>query len=178
MTDPAKDFRYILDGEEVEAYQITEESRYAQSLWPEWLDSRQFITQDGAHYYGESEQPVPLFYWMVLRRGAIEIMSWQVMETAQKVVPFEPEVFEESDDEQGIAPIEQAAAAHTSEVKLLTEVTMAFEMLTQDEVSAGTKILREALASRTTWCNCSPGECKQVGEKIGCRMHSPLVNGG
>ncbi len=173
MTDATLDFRYILNGDEVEAYQITEESRYAQKLWPDWLDSRQFITQDGQHFFGEAEMPIPQYGWLILRGGGIDVVTWQVMEQAEKVVPIVAEVLEEV-DERGISlsAVDQAPAVDD---KLLNEVTMAYEMLQLGETSAAEKILRTSLSNRTTWCNCQPGNCKNVGDKIGCREHSPLV---
>ncbi len=179
MTDAAMDFRYVLDGEEVEAFQITEETRYAQKLWPDWLDSRSFITQDGQQFFGEAEIPIPYYGWLVLRGGDIKVTTWQIMEQAEKIVQRVIEAPEET-NELGLAAV--ATEIHTQAVvpddKLLNEVTMAYEMLKDGEVSAAEKILRNSLSDRTTWCNCQPGNCQKIGEKIGCRAHSPLVESG
>ena len=167
------DFRYILDGQEIEAYQITDETRYQQKQWPEWLDSRDFLTIDGMPWLqvGNEEIPIPQYGWIIVRGGVKEVVGWQTMENAEKVVPDVPKAFEE----EATDPSQPPAVTKSHDDKLLTEVTVAYELLKNEEYSAAEKVIRKSLSDRTEWCNCTPGNCQKVGEKAGCREHSPLL---
>ena len=47
----SKDFRYTMpDGSVVEGFQMTEDMRYQEKKWPEWMNSRYLVTYDhGEH---------------------------------------------------------------------------------------------------------------------------------
>lgn len=172
MADPAKDFRYTLDGAEIEGYQITDASRYQQSEWPDWLDSRNFLTIDNDNWIvinGE-ELPIPELGWLVKHKdGRMTIVDAFAFENAVKVVPHVPETFDLPTTE------EFTERLLGQDDKLLAEVTMAFEMMLEGEHSAAQSILRNSLSDRTVWCECTPGNCQKTGGKLGCRVNSPLV---
>ena len=89
MTDAKMDFRYTKDGVEVEGYQITDESRYQDKLWPSWLSSSDFLTVDGLHWIklGVEEFPIPKFGWIVQHSdGHKTIVPALEFETYVKVV--------------------------------------------------------------------------------------------
>jgi len=69
-----------------------------------------------------------------------------------------------------------AEAAGMVSSTLRPKVEIAYEMLLDDDDSAGLKVLRQALADETDWCNCAPGSCIG-GPRWGCRQNSPLVAG-
>ena len=167
MTDPAKDFRYTIGDVTVEAYQITESSRFAQKLWPEWLDSRSFLTIDGAAWFvlDGKEVEIPALAWIVRQpSGQLSFVDALDFENYAKVVPHVLEVFDDA----------SAAAVPAAPVDddLLAEVREAFEMLQMGEDESALKRLRDSRAARAGWCECAPGLCDKQ-DKWGCRQHSP-----
>lgn len=96
----AKDFRYALDGQEVEAFQLHEGSRYQEGDWPEWMNSRMLMTkenEDGVKTHwlniNDVETEISAFGWIVkYPDGSISTVSYDVMETAAKVVREPPRV--------------------------------------------------------------------------------------
>jgi len=86
------DFRYTLDGKEVEAFQVTEDSRYQERLWPDWMHSKMLLTYDGKEYlkWGEhkdEEMAIPEYGWLVRSaNGDVRAVGYEVMETAIKLV--------------------------------------------------------------------------------------------
>lgn len=84
-----KDFRYVLDGEEIEAIQLTKESRYAQKQWPDWLDPRMLVTYDHGEQrlkVGEQETVIPELGWIAKTRKGVTVIDPFEMEAAAKVV--------------------------------------------------------------------------------------------
>lgn len=162
------DFRYTLGDIEVEAYQITEATRYQDKLWPEWIDSRWFMTVDGATWIklGGEELPFPYLSWLVNKDGAISVCDPFKFEEYSKVVPVEPETFDE--------PVEHTATVVSGDDGLLFEVMAAFILLKDGKTDEAALSLRVALSQRTQWCNCAPGQCENA-DPIGCREKSPLV---
>ena len=173
MTDPKMDFRYTKDGIEVEAYQITDESRY--QLDPSWLDSNDFLTIDGLHWIklGGEELPLPQYGWIVLHSdGRKTIVPALEFETYVKVVPLAPDPMLQTAEAVSGAVSEYSFA--TSE--LLVDVQVAIELLQGGNNEDALKHLVGVIAKRVVWCTCAPGEC--VGaDKWSCRTKSPLVQG-
>jgi len=184
MPDPSMDFRYIKDGIEVEGYQITEETRYQDKLWPAWLDSRDFITVDGSPWIkiGGEELPIPQYGWLVMwpdgHKGIVPAMEF---ETYVKVVPLEPDPML-AEAEAAEAPAVQNEI-ETSE--LLVDIQTAIEMLhmgaSQAEnglppaAEAALDHLMATIVKRVVWCNCPPDQC-DGGDVWSCRTKSPLVS--
>ena len=106
MTD--KDFRYTLpDGTEVEGFQLTEQTRYREKDWPDWMDSRFLITYEGGEQrliINDAETVIPKFGWIVKYPGnAIKAVDYTVMEEADKVVKeVQVVVPEQAVDEEGL----------------------------------------------------------------------------
>lgn len=97
----AADFRYEMpDGSTVEAFQMHEGSRYQQSNWPEWMDSKMLMTKQSAggkntHWLviGESETEIPDYGWIMRKPdGRIVTVPYEVMELAKKVVREIPKI--------------------------------------------------------------------------------------
>jgi ribosomal protein L12E/L44/L45/RPP1/RPP2 len=89
MTD--KDFRYTMpDGNVVEAFQLTPQTRYAAKSWPEWMDSRYLVTYEGGEerlVINNVETKIPKLGWIVKQPdGAITAVDYSMMERADKVV--------------------------------------------------------------------------------------------
>lgn len=175
MTDGTTDFRYTIGDETVEGYQITESSRYQEKLWPEWLDSRAFLTIDGQNWIvinGE-EVRIPELAWIVKHGdGRMSIVDAFEFENAVKVVPNPPLA------EIAVFPIVDKDKAYdiqpAIEDELLIEVQGVFAMLKMGAHEDAIKALRGTLSSRVNWCTCSPGQCEKL-EPWGCREQSPLV---
>jgi hypothetical protein len=105
-----------------------------------------------------------------------------------KIVPRTPEEIEAKRAEIAARPQEYVVVADAipipvenvigSQSTLRPKVEIAYEMLLDDwdwaDDSAGLKVLRQALADETDWCNCAPGQCTG-GPRWGCRQNSPLV---
>lgn len=88
-----KDFRYVLEsGEEVEAFQMTPESRYAEKDWPVWMDSRWLMTVEGEEWLNinDQEQKIPEYGWIMNSGGAVTAVPYTLMEKATKVVEDAP----------------------------------------------------------------------------------------
>lgn len=88
------DFRYEMpDGSEVEAFQMTEDMRFQEKLWPEWMHSNYLMTIEGKSWLNISdvETEIPNFGWIVRNAGGtITAVDYSVMEKASKVVPDAP----------------------------------------------------------------------------------------
>jgi hypothetical protein len=89
------DFRYTLDGKEVEAFQVTEETLFAEKRWPAWMNSKMLMTKGdsnstkAAHWLtvDDVETPIPKYGWIVRdSAGNIRAEDYEVMETAIKLV--------------------------------------------------------------------------------------------
>ena len=172
-----RDFRYVKDGVEVEAYQITDESRYAQKEWPDWLDSRQFITVDGQHYFiiGGDEIPIPWLGWILKDTSdRLSLMQALDFENYAKVVPDPPDpmtvdvIADTLIHKSMLGPQDQTVS------DLLLEIQVAIELMQNDNSDNALKHLIAAISKRTTWCECPPGECVG-GDVWSCREKSPLV---
>lgn len=90
-----RDFRYTLDGKEVEAFQVTEDSLFRDDLSPKWMNSKMLMTKGSAdstaakHWLtvDDVETPIPKYGWIVRSAsGEISAVSYEVMETAIKLV--------------------------------------------------------------------------------------------
>jgi hypothetical protein len=169
----AKDFRYMLDGEEVQGFQMTDAMRYQEKLWPDWMDSRYLMTVDGQSWLNvnDVETKIPDLGWIIQKAdGTVTAVSYEVMERAEKVVPDVPDTPVAS-----VTPIETAKPDIVRiDSQLVTECAMAYEMLADGQIEAGTKALRNSLSPRVAWCNCAPGQCAG-GDRISCRLNSPLA---
>ncbi|KPK72263.1 MAG: hypothetical protein AMJ84_04565 [Acidithiobacillales bacterium SM23_46] len=94
------DFRYTMpDGSQVEAFQMTEATRYQEGLWPEWMNSKMLLTSEGdggrkKHYLNvnDVETEIPEYGWIVNRDGNISAVGYEVMETATKVTRVVPKI--------------------------------------------------------------------------------------
>lgn len=92
MTD--KDFRYTLpDGSEVEAFQMTDQTRYREKDWPAWMSSKFLVTYEGGEQrliVNDFETVIPKFGWIIRRAGGeITAVGYEVLEAAVKVVKEE-----------------------------------------------------------------------------------------
>jgi len=96
-----RDFRYTLpDGTEVEAFQVTEASRYQEALYPDWMSSRMWLTTENdkgvkKHYLkvGETETEIPEYGWLMqMPSGNIQVVDYTVMEGATKLVKEIPSI--------------------------------------------------------------------------------------
>ena len=176
MADPAKDFRYTIGDKTIEGYQITEASRYQDKLWPEWLDSRDFISVDGQNCIkiaGE-KLPLPDLSWIVRdATGHMSIVDALEFENYVKVVPLVAERFNE-------IPADIPSAGMTmpaTDDGLLLDCKVVFGMLKIGSPEASQEALKHLttmLSSRTKWCTCAPGQCQKL-DVWGCREKSPLV---
>ena len=172
MTDAAKDFRYTIGDKTVEAYQLTDSSRFQQALWPDWLDSRWFITIDGAPWFelNGQEVPIPDLAWVARdSAGNMSFIDALEFENYVKVVPHVAEVFEPT-----VEPGAAVAAPPAVDDTLLAEVKLAFGALQHGDSELALGILKSALTTRAVWCTCAPGQCEELDPWI-CREKSPLV---
>lgn len=95
-----QDFRYTMpDGSQVEAFQMTEATRYQEGLWPEWMNSKMLLTTEGTggrkkHYLNinDVETEIPEYGWVVNNAGKITAVPYEVMELATKVTRIVPKV--------------------------------------------------------------------------------------
>lgn len=162
------DFRYIApNGEEVEAFQLTETSRYQDKSWPDWLNSRMFMTVNGTEDWlveGSEERKIPQYGWLVKTAGGIQIPDALAFEEYDKVVK---EVVEEVYDEPELHgdPLQDP---------VLIELKVLYEVGEAGGSDAVHKELKNAIARRILWCNCPPGLC-EGGDRWSCRQKSPLV---
>lgn len=92
----SKDFRYrMADGSVVEAFQVTPATRYQENLWPSWMNSKWLMTVDNQEWLNinDVETAIPKFGWIVKREnGAIGVVDYSTMESAEKVVKETPVV--------------------------------------------------------------------------------------
>ena len=89
------DFRYTLGDEEIEAFQMTEDMRFQEKNWPEWMQSSYLMTIDGVSWLNinDVENEIPSYGWIIRRsNGHIHAVEYSVMEKAAKVVPDEEPV--------------------------------------------------------------------------------------
>jgi hypothetical protein len=93
-----RDFRYEMpDGKIVEAFQMTEATRFQEKNWPDWMNSRMLMTKestDGASKTNwltidDVETEIPSYGWLVNDAGRIHAVEYEVMEQARKIVPEE-----------------------------------------------------------------------------------------
>lgn len=93
------DFRYVMpDGSEVEAFQMTEDMRFQEKQWPEWMHSNYLMTIDKQNWLNinDVETEIPNLGWIVRDAGGtINAVDYFVMEKAEKVVPNEAPVRDE-----------------------------------------------------------------------------------
>ena len=175
MADPSKDFRYKIGEVEVEGYQITESSRYQDKLWPDWLNSKDFMTVDGAPWITlqGKELRIPPLAWIVRdasgNRSIVEALDF---ENYVKVVPNVPPSVQLAAVPD--LPVEGPVIHSVHDDELLLDVKVAFELLQLSQYDEALKVLRVALSSRAQWCNCSPGQCEKL-DPWSCRDKSPLV---
>jgi hypothetical protein len=89
------DFRYEMpDGRVVEAFQLTEATRFQEKRWPDWMNSRILMTKeskDGGKKtnwlnINDVETEIPEYGWIVNEDGRITAVDYEVMETAVKLV--------------------------------------------------------------------------------------------
>lgn len=72
---------------------MTEDTRYQEKLWPEWMSSRYFMTIGGQEWLNinDVETEIPPFGWVVrYPSGSISAVDYSVMEAATKLVVDEP----------------------------------------------------------------------------------------
>lgn len=166
MTIP-KDFRYILDGVEIEAIQITQESRYAQKQWPEWLDSRMLVSYEHGEQrlvIGNNEQVIPELGWIVRTPGgSLETVDAFRMEEATKVVQEQPDQHPRAD--ANISDVDLAKAhgielppGHVDERETVVkfeppELTGAVELATTMPAEADRGLLFETRAAFQMLCD-------------------------
>lgn len=191
MTETAPDYRYTLGDIEVVGYQITPLTRFQEQLWPEWL-KMQRLPDEPNRVFSLSGKPDRL--WLSLPTGDVELpsLAWIVMhpdghygvveamdfEQYSKVVPNpEPVVHPPADGIGGnvtalpVAAVENAVGDIT---EMGNEMMSAIKLLQEGKSEEAVDYLIHALAKRTRWCNCPPGQC--AGEGLaGCRVNSPLV---
>jgi hypothetical protein len=77
------------DGEVVEAFQMTIDTRYQEKGWPAWMKSSYLMTIDGVEWLNinDVETEVPDLGWIVHHEGGrIEAVDYLVMEKAEKMV--------------------------------------------------------------------------------------------
>lgn len=104
----SKDFRYTMpDGSVVEGFQMTEDMRYQEKKWPEWMNSRYLVTYDhGEHRLNinDVETKIPHFGWVIKKPdGTITAVEYTAMEQADKVVKEEAVVHPEAPvNEEGL----------------------------------------------------------------------------
>lgn len=197
-----KDFRYKLEGQTVEAFQVTKASRYQQkTMWPDWMDSRWLVSYEHGELrlnVNDVEKVIPDYGWIVkYPDGSISAVSYDVMETADKVVKEVEPVHPRAD--AGITD-EQLAKVHGLDLpkgpkvvpkhdsyharQLMTEPTSPAEfpelnrlvdiyVLLDPETEAARK-LRELVAPKIHWCQCPPGQCAGLVDMV-CREKSPLA---
>jgi hypothetical protein len=165
------DRRYIApDGSEIEAWQLTETSRYQDKLWPDWMDSRWFVTIDGDTWLDINgrEIQVPGYAWIVYNGAQVDVVPAQAFEAYDKVVKEPPPA--EEPTEQPTTLIDETP---------FDDALPVLQYLWEVGEAGGVEELRDELAKairiRTTWCVCAPGECKQQGNRWGCREESPLL---
>lgn len=163
------DYRYINpEGIEVEAFQVTETSRYQDKLWPDWLNSRMFMTVNGNEDWlvqGSEEIKIPQYGWLVNHPSAgIQIVDAFSFEAYNKVVK-EPEPV--------VDPVMNTLPDSTDSAVLL-ELKVLYEVGEEGGAEAVHKELKNAIARRMTWCDCPPGIC-EGGDRWSCRQKSPLV---
>jgi hypothetical protein len=112
------DFRYTLNDEEVEAFQVTEDTRYQEKRWPEWMQSRYLMTIDGHEWLtvNEVETEIPTLGWILRRaNGQIEAVDYSIMEEAVKTVVDEPPKRDEPSEvnEEGLVALAAKLAGMT-----------------------------------------------------------------
>ena len=167
------DYRYTLGDRTVEAYQITEASRYRQSEWPNWLDSRSFITIDGATWIdiAGKEQRVPDLAWIVLTEtGNMEVVGSMEFENYVKLVKDAP------DPHLIPTAAEPVPEADTSDllIDIQAAIQAAITLLKMGEADEALNVLTGTITKRVTWCTCPPGQC-EGGDEWSCREKSPLL---
>ncbi len=192
------DFRYVYDatGREVEAFQITPKSRYDNEHWPDWLQM-QHGPGDVNAVFSLSDNPDVLWISLPTGEQMIEPLGWIVKdgemriwealafdETHSKVVPVPdlPAPLPAADgvpDEVSVLTLVKPEVADTSkEVEeyrsAIFEAIKMLEVNTEGSALAALNHLKGGMASRTEWCDCMPGQCKD-GDIWGCRQKSPLL---
>jgi len=171
------DFRYIApNGEEVEAFQLTETSRYQDKSWPDWLNSRMFMTVNGTEDWlveGSEERKIPQYGWLVNTAGGIQIVDALAFEEYDKVVK-EPTAEELAAVAATMNQQEVPEGTMTLHDPVLVELKVLYEIGEEGGAEAVHKELKAAIARRILWCNCPPGQC-QEGDRWSCRQNSPLV---
>lgn len=164
------DYRYIApDGSEVEAWQLTETSRYHDKLFPDWINNRMFMNVNGDEIWlveGSEERKIPPYGWLVNTPAGIEIVSAAAFEGYDKVVK---EVVEEE-------PVAADQALHRDPLQdpVLAELKVLYEIGEAGGAEEVHKELKKAISRRVLWCNCPPGLC-EGGDRWSCRQDSPLV---
>lgn len=165
------DYRYTApDGTEVEAWQLTETSRYQDKLFPEWLTSRMFMTVNGNEDWlvdGDAERRIPPYGWLVYNGVEVSIVDAMTFEGYDKVVKEQPpEPPQEAPD--------QAPQADPLMDPVLAELKVLYEVGEAGGAEEVHKELKKAIGRRILWCNCPPGQCEQL-DRWSCRQESPLV---
>lgn len=162
------DHRYTApDGSEVEAWQLTETSRYQHKDWPEWLDGRWFLTVDGDTWLDINgrEIPFPDYSWLTWNGVQAEVVNAQAFESYVKLVPDLPVT--------PAAPEVETDLWEDDYKTLMTDILVALELGEEDgDLLARVKAV---VAKRVTWCDCPPGQC-EGGDRWSCRQNSPLID--
>lgn len=170
------DHRYTApNGAEVQAYQITETSRYTQKLWPDWLDSRWFMTIDNQTWLDINgrELRVPDYAWVVNNGVEISVIDALEFEAYDKVVK-EVEMDPSTQDLVDSGGLPEAQALRISQDVVLEELKVLWEVGETGGADELKKELKKQIGSRMTWCTCPPGQCAEA-ERWSCRENSPLV---
>lgn len=86
----ARDYRYELDGETIEAFQLTDLSQFREDHRPEWMNPSWLMTKNGKQWMDAQGQevPVPKLWWICRNAdGVISVRDPHEMEGWHKVVP-------------------------------------------------------------------------------------------
>lgn len=171
-----RDFRYIApDGSEVQGWQLTETTRYQNKEWPEWMDSRWFMTVDGETWLdiGGTEMRVPDYSWIVkTETGDIQVVGYVAFEQYDKVV--KEVIIETVDDNQAQSAAPEISGAPSAHADVLSELKVLFEVGEAGGAEAVHAELKAAISRYVSWCDCPPNQC-QGGDRWSCRQNSPLV---
>lgn len=167
------DIRYVDPvGAEVEAYQITDSSRYQNQLWPEWLSPRDFITIDGEAWLDldGKEVKIPPYGWIVWNGVEKVVVGAMAFEAYDKVVK-EPTMIDLVQAKPEQAPMVGPGAADFAELMLELQVALEVGLIDSGD---GMDALKKVITKRVTWCTCAPGQCEE-GDRWSCRKESPLT---
>jgi len=194
------DFRYVSvddDGSkfEIEAYQISQRSRYQNQEWPPWLKMQKRPDDMNAVFCDSSspdnltlalpggERLLSTNNWVVqFKNGDLSVITDGDFQNFSKVLPVPEAPFIPPADHPDMedprikeVPILAAVPDIAPDVEELENaVCAALQKLASEDAEAAQLILAQAMSERVTWCDCAPGSCAE-GPVLSCRRNSPLV---